>query len=62
MTDRTASPNTLAFRDLPADIQEYVARTYPYRPMSHMEIMLAIGQEIARERERCTASQAGEQK
>lgn len=51
----TASDTTKAFYSLPADIQAIaLARVgKPARPMSHMEIMLAIGEEVLRERERC---------
>lgn len=54
MTDRTASQNTLAFRDLPADIQaaSLDAVGHMPRPMSHMEMLLAVGQAILAERER----------
>ncbi|MDW9740807.1 hypothetical protein U8C37_09690 [Sinorhizobium medicae] len=53
VTDRTASPATLAFRALPEDIRSYVECIIgnPPRPMSMMEIMLAIGTAIANERE-----------
>ncbi|MDX0510669.1 hypothetical protein GOL87_26855 [Sinorhizobium medicae] len=55
VTDRTASPATLAFCALPVDIRTFVESVVgsPPRPMSTMEIMLAIGQAIAGERQRC---------
>lgn len=55
MTDRTASQNTLAFRDLPADIQAASLDAVGHlpRPMSHMEMLLAVGQAVLAERKRC---------
>ncbi|MDW9866748.1 hypothetical protein [Sinorhizobium meliloti] len=52
--DRTASSTTLAFRAPPKDIQANVKSIVgdPPKPMSTMEIMLAIGQAVAGERER----------
>ncbi|ASY64438.1 hypothetical protein SJ05684_c30140 [Sinorhizobium sojae CCBAU 05684] len=54
MTDRTASPTTVAFRALPADIQalSFDAVGHLPRPMSHMEMLLAVGQAVLAERER----------
>ncbi|QND30844.1 hypothetical protein [Sinorhizobium meliloti] len=54
VTDRTASSTTLAFRAMPKDIRAYVKSVVgdPPKPMSTMEIMLAIGQAMAWERER----------
>jgi len=54
-TDRTASSTTIAFRALPTDIRTSVESVggNPPKPMSTMEIMLAIGQAIAGERQRC---------
>lgn len=53
MTD-TASPTTVAFRGLPADIQAASLDAVGQlpRPMSHMEMLLAVGQAILAERER----------
>ena len=46
-----------SFHALPADIRARVEARIgkPPRPMSTMEIMAAIGQEIVAERERCAA-------
>lgn len=59
----TYSDADKAFRALPADILAIALSRVgkPPRPMSHMEIMLAIGQEVLRERERCTAIRGGEE-
>lgn len=53
MTDHS-SPTDKAFRALPADIQAIALSRVgkPARPMSHMEIMLAIGEEVLRERKK----------
>ena len=61
-TTDTASPTTSAFRSLPADIQEaaFEAIGRLPRPMSHMEMLLAVGKAIAKERERCTATEKQE--
>lgn len=54
---RTASPTTVSFRNLPADIQalSFDAVGHLPRPMSHMEMLLAVGKAIAAERERWSA-------
>ncbi|MQX97194.1 hypothetical protein GHK03_13880 [Sinorhizobium medicae] len=51
-----ASPETREFYSLPDDIRSTISAivgNHP-RPMSTMEIMLAIWQAIAGERQRCT--------
>lgn len=55
MTSPHQSPTTSAFYSLPADIQEaaFDAIGRLPRPMSHMEILLAVGKAVLAERQRC---------